>query len=399
MLKEIEERKKVEAALRESEEKFRKIFENSAVAIMFADADERLVSWNKFTEDLLGMTPDDLNGKTLQSLYPAKEWEKIRALNVRKVGMAEHCETAILLKNGELLDVDISLSVLKDAAGNVTGSIGIARDISERKQSESRIQKKVNETVEKLMQAEYHLIQTEKMNALGELTASIAHELNQPLNVTKIISQSILRDIEKGRFSAEDAQKDLPEIVKQMNKMAEIIVHMRNFARGMANAREVQDLRTVVGNALVLMRQQFSNHQIELLESHSPEAPQVKIDPIQIEQVCMNLLNNARYAVEKAPKKEGMRVTIKTYFAPDKKHVVLEVSDNGQGIPEAAKPMIFQSFFTTKEPGKGTGLGLSVCRKIVEDHQGRVEFDSREGEGATFRVFLPMFGNGTLDAA
>ena len=137
--KDITELKKTEQELKESEERYRTIFENSAVAIMSTDENEKIVSWNRFTEKLLGMNKKDLSKKPVKDLYPKDEWKKIREQNVRQKGMQHHLETKIYNKNNELIDVDISLSVLKDAKDNVTGSIGIIRDISKRKKIEEKL--------------------------------------------------------------------------------------------------------------------------------------------------------------------------------------------------------------------------------------------------------------------
>ncbi len=133
------ERRKAERNMRAAEHRYRTIFDNSAVAIMLVDDGERLISWNRFTESLLGMSHDDLHLRSIRSLYPADEWERIRAYNIRRRGMQHHLETRMLKKDGEIIDVDISLSVLKDADDRVIGSIGVVRDITERKRAEERL--------------------------------------------------------------------------------------------------------------------------------------------------------------------------------------------------------------------------------------------------------------------
>jgi len=132
-MNDITQRKRAEDELRLAEEKYRTIFENSAVAITLVDEQEQLISWNNFTEGLLEMGKDDLYLKPVSSLYPAREWEKIRAHDIRQKGMQHHLETVMVKKDGTLIDVDISLSVLKDSDGKTTGSIGVIRDITERK--------------------------------------------------------------------------------------------------------------------------------------------------------------------------------------------------------------------------------------------------------------------------
>ncbi|MEN6335888.1 MAG: PAS domain S-box protein, partial [Phycisphaerales bacterium] len=135
------ERKKAERQLQSAELRYRTIFENSAVAIMMVDAEERLISWNKFTEHLLGMGEQQLRGRHIKTLYPESEWQKIRALSVRRKGMQHHFETRMTCANGEVIDVDISLSVVYDSDGGVTGSIGVIRDITERKQMEEALRR------------------------------------------------------------------------------------------------------------------------------------------------------------------------------------------------------------------------------------------------------------------
>ncbi len=137
--KEAEERKKAEDSTRVSQERFRMIFERSAAAIMLTDDHEHVVSWNKFTEDLLGMKRDDISLRPVSSFYPPEEWRKIRSLDIRKTGVIEHLETVMLRKDGSRVDVDISISVIKDNTGKVTGSIGIARNISDRKKAEEAL--------------------------------------------------------------------------------------------------------------------------------------------------------------------------------------------------------------------------------------------------------------------
>ncbi|MHC4519966.1 MAG: PAS domain S-box protein, partial [Planctomycetota bacterium] len=133
------ERKRAERQLQGAEQRYRMIFDNSAVAIMMVDMEKRLVSWNKFTERLLGMAYDDLMGKSVESLYPPVEWERIRDLSLRRKGMQHHLETQMIRRGGDIIDVDISLSVLKDSDGAITGSIGVVRDITERKRMEEAL--------------------------------------------------------------------------------------------------------------------------------------------------------------------------------------------------------------------------------------------------------------------
>lgn len=240
-----------------------------------------------------------------------------------------------------------------------------------------------------LQEAMRQLIDAEQMNALGEFTGGIAHEFNQPLNITKIICQSMLRDIQKDRFSAKDAQNDLPEIVNQMNRMSEAVARMSAFCRSkVQTVPQAHDVNVLIANTLKFIRQQYKDHNIDLEEHLLSGLPAVVVDAVRIEQVCFNILSNAHYELQhsgKTPKK----ITIRTFAAVEGQEVIIEISDNGMGISDENKAKIFQPFFTTKDPGKGTGMGLFVCKTIIDGYKGRIEFESKAGEGTIIRVVLP----------
>ncbi|MBF0494128.1 MAG: PAS domain S-box protein [Candidatus Omnitrophica bacterium] len=318
---------------------------------------------------------------------PCPECGMLKALSAKKVVVTEKN----LPKEG-MRPVQITSIPYRDDDGKWRVA-EVRVDISEIKKARSEIttiQSKFEGDKEKLTESMTQLVQAEKMIALGELTAGIAHELNQPLNIIKIIAQMMQRNIEKGDFSVADAKNDLPEIVNQVNRMAEIIKHMRVFTRSTVGTDMVEsDINVVVHDLLTLLSQQYRDHNIELVVTLGEHLPLVKIDQIRVEQVLLNLLNNAMQAVEAAAK-SPKKIEIKTYTKEDNKKIVMEVIDNGIGVPDEVKTKIVQPFFTTKEPGKGTGLGLSVSNKIAEEHGGNLEFTSVQGEGTAFRLVLPV---------
>ena len=248
-----------------------------------------------------------------------------------------------------------------------------------------------------LQESTAQMMNAEKFTALGEMAAGIAHELNQPLNVTKIICQGILNDIRKDRFSLEELKKDLPEVVIQMNKMAEIIEHMRAFTTSREGApKKPFEVNTVIENAFKFTGTQMSSHGIEVKKELASSLPILTGDEVAIEQAVLNILSNARNSVEIAGKKDKS-ILIKTYTTEDKGKVCVEISDNGHGIPEDIRDKIFQPFFTTKNalapdgrPVKGKGLGLSVAHKSVKDHGGEITLTSVVGQGAVFKIVLPV---------
>lgn len=247
----------------------------------------------------------------------------------------------------------------------------------------------IKKAYDQLKEATISLIQTEKMTALGELTASVAHELNQPLNIIKIIAQDILRDIKNNRLNQDFLNRDLTDIIDQVNKMSEIIDHMRIFTRRTEGVpKEKININEPIEGVFKFLGQQLKVHNIEVVKELG-SGLYVLGDPIRLEQVFMNIIVNARDAVEKIKDKRQMKIEIKSYSSPDAREIIVEIKDNGCGMPESIINRIFEPFFTTKEPSKGTGLGLSVTKKIIEEHNGKIYVESKEGEGTIFKVILP----------
>jgi hypothetical protein len=171
--------------------------------------------------------------------------------------------------------------------------------------------------------------------------------------------------------------------------MAAIIEHMTLFTRRSdGSVFELTRVDEVIQNSFKLCGQQLRNHGIEVATECDPSLPEILGDPIRLEQVLTNLITNARIALQSTSKEEKL-ITVRALHREADQSVSIEVADNGPGIPAAIRAKIFQPFFTTREPGKGTGLGLSVATRIVEEHQGRIELESQEGQGTLFRVVLP----------
>jgi signal transduction histidine kinase len=244
-----------------------------------------------------------------------------------------------------------------------------------------------------LAQKTIRLIQIEKMTALGELTAGVAHELNQPLNAIKIICDDILRDIANNRFSPTQLDGSLGEAIGEIDRMAEIIDHMAVYSRRPTYLpMKLINSAVPINGALKLLGQQLRNSEIEIVREIDENLCLLGDAP-RLEQALLNIIVNARDAVIPHKHKTKMRITLKTYLNggddQERTYLVYEVGDNGVGIPEPLKEKIFDPFYTRKEPGEGTGLGLSVARQIVKEHGGRIEVDSTEGQGSTFTVLLP----------
>ncbi len=229
------------------------------------------------------------------------------------------------------------------------------------------------------------LVQAGKLATLGELTTGVAHELNNPLNNTGLFVGNAVDLIELGVTDKGQIVRELRHALQQVGKATEIISHLRTFGRAAPASREPISLRQVIERALVLMREQLRLREIEVTVDLGPEEPVVVGNPIQLEQVFINLLTNARDAVAGSARK-AIRISGSVAAAA----VEVAFADTGPGIPPGLERRIFDPFFTTKEVGKGTGLGLSITYGIVKEHGGTISVVSRPGEGATFLLNLPL---------
>ncbi|HEX7556466.1 MAG TPA: ATP-binding protein, partial [Leptolinea sp.] len=228
------------------------------------------------------------------------------------------------------------------------------------------------------------LIQAEKLASLGTLSAGIAHEMNNPLAGIKIYTQNLLRFQQKGLLPDELLLSNLTLIDTLVDKMTHIIKHFRSFTRLSTGSFESIDINHPINDALSMLSEQLRLHEIIVTKDLVTDRLSVKGDAIQLEQVLVNLIGNARDALIGSSKKE---LLLRSYHAKDS--VVIEVTDTGCGIPTVNIQKIFDPFFTTKEVGKGTGLGLSIIHSIIESHGGHIEVDSIPEQGSTFRVVLP----------
>jgi signal transduction histidine kinase len=227
------------------------------------------------------------------------------------------------------------------------------------------------------------LLQAQRLSSVGTLASSVAHEFNNIL--TTIINYAKMGL----RAAGDDAARTqaLDKILKGSQRAATIISSMLGFARSTSSQRQMTDLAALVDEVLILTEKDLSKHRVQV-EKYFEGRPQVPVVPAQIEQILVNLIINARQAMPR-----GGRLRIEVRDNPRTHMAEIRISDTGVGIPPDQLRLIFEPFYTTKEPDEhghgGTGLGLSVCRQIIEQHQGRIRVESVVGKGSTFTVKLP----------
>jgi len=248
--------------------------------------------------------------------------------------------------------------------------------------------------VTKRLEAEQQLIQASKMATLGEMATGVAHELNQPLSVIKTASRFFIRKIDrKEKIEDEILSTMAKEIDSYVDRAAKIINHMRQFSRQSDLTLEKVRINDVLERALEILGQQLKVRGIEIVWDLAPDPPQILADPDRLEQVFINLLINARDAIDEKwqsqPHQKGeKKITLKT--SSDDNKITVEVGDSGPGIPDSMLERIFEPFYTTKKVGQGTGLGLSISYGIVKDCKGSIQAVSKKNEGVRFIIKFPI---------
>jgi C4-dicarboxylate-specific signal transduction histidine kinase len=243
----------------------------------------------------------------------------------------------------------------------------------------------IQRSEQELRNKQAQLVQAGKLATLGELTTGVAHELNNPLNNIGLFVGNVIDLIALGSRDEKRILRELQNAMQQVRKASEIISHLRTFGRAATVSHEPVDINGVVGRALSLLQEQMRLRQIEVQLDLCAGQPVVSGNAIQLEQVFINLLTNARDALAEASIKQ---ITIRSVVEGDT--IKLEFADTGCGIPEGLEQRIFDPFFTTKEVGSGTGLGLSITYGIITEHKGIIGVANHPGEGTTFIIQLPL---------
>ncbi|MBI4965853.1 MAG: PAS domain S-box protein [Desulfomonile tiedjei] len=352
-----------------SEKKYRRIFEGSMDMIFILDEKGDFVDINRAGLDVLGFqNRDDFIGKvSLGGLFASgEEFDQLMSgLHANGFVRDRQCR----LRKSEETEVFLLLSATsrRDASGKIVSYEGIAKDVTARLYMERQLQ------------------QAEKLASLGQISTGIAHEINNPLGVMLGYTQLLLRDHPSGS----QIHDDLKTIEKHARNCKAVVEDLLKFSRSTQTRKSSIDINQCVGEVISLLEHQFELDKITVETRLSPNLPRVTADGEKLQQVFMNLLMNARQAISG----KG-RISVGTEGDPGTRAIRVVFSDDGCGIAAEHIDKIFDPFFSTKPVGEGTGLGLSVSYGIVQDHNGRIQVESRPGKGSTFTVVLPVEQDG-----
>jgi len=369
----ISDRKRMERELKEANEFLMNLIESSVDGIIVTDMKGNILIFNKGAENILGYKAEEVVGKmNIRNVYEAGVakgvMEKLRSPDYGGVGKLTSIPIFHRRKDGELIEGDLSASIIYDEEGKEIASIGIFKDLRERL--------KIERELREMQQA---LLQSEKLAAMGRLTSQIAHELNNPI-------YGIMNTLEllKTEIPPESKRRRILELsLSETQRLAEMLRNMLSFSKPEEEKRRPVKINELVEGILLVMEKQMRESNIKV-ETYFDEAlPEVMASTNQMRQVMLNLLKNAKEAMPK-----GGSLTVRT--SREDRKVMVVIQDTGVGIPEEIRDKIFDAFFTTKQKVKGVGLGLSVCYGIIKDHGGEIRVESEVDKGTAFTILLPI---------
>jgi len=313
-----------------------------------------------------------LGNRRKATLHILGDYEQDRRRLRRQTERLDNSRRALLHILQDSHTSNLRLEVSRKAMIHIMGDL---------RETTAEIQRREQELRDKQEQ----LVQAGKLATLGELTTGVAHELNNPLNNIGLFVGNAIDLVELGVVDQGRIVRELRTAMQQVGKATEIISHLRTFGRVAPVSREAVSMNQVVERALSLMHEQLRLREIEVELDLSPAEPVVIGNSIQLEQVLINLLTNARDAVAESPRK-----VVQIACAVRERVIQLTFSDTGPGIPEGLEQRIFDPFFTTKEVGHGTGLGLSITYGIIKEHGGTIAVTNGSDGGAVFVIQLPL---------
>jgi PAS domain S-box-containing protein len=372
--------------LQEREARIRRLVDSNIIGIFVWDVDGRIIDANEAFLHIVGYDRDDLVSGQLRwrDLTPA-EWRDAddrRVAALEATGTAQPYEKEYFLKSGGRVPVLVGAATF---GGRHDQGMAFVVDLTERKQAEEEIR----ESERRYREVQMELVHANRVATMGQLSASIAHEVNQPIGATLNNASAALHWLSKEPADLEEARQALNRIFANGNRASEVIGRMRALFKKAPLRKEDVDINGAILEVIALTRGEVVKNGISV-QSHLVDGlPLIQGDRVQLQQVIMNLIINAVEALSSV--REGARELVITTGKGEPDGVLVVVRDSGPGLSSAGLDRIFEAFYTTK-PG-GLGMGLSICRTIIEAHGGRLWATAAQPQGATFQFTLPARSN------
>lgn len=399
--KQVNDRKLAEALLRESEEKYRQIFENANDGILLS-VDGVIKFINPKLYEITGFLPKEAIERPFTDFVHPDYRQMVYDNHIGRLkglDVPERYDIRAYKKSGEekWFEIKSALLVWEQQPAVLT----FVSDVTERKKTADELkelnlnlERRVKEELKKTEEQQQLLIQKSKLESLGELAAGIAHEINQPLGGISMALDNILMKLNNEGVSKEYLQSKISQSFEDIDRINTIIDHIRTFSRGQKQTEFSKvDINKVIHNALSIINNLYSNHQINFILDLEETDNFVYGNQYRLEQVLLNLLSNAKHAVDEKKEKQGAEASfnkrISINSASRDKNLIIVIEDNGIGIAKENLGRIFDPFYTTKEIDSGTGLGLSISYGLIKEMKGDIKVDSVEGEYTIMSITLP----------
>jgi PAS domain S-box-containing protein len=351
----------LKTALQTTESLNLSILESMDSAVLAVDSQGRVTTFNRVAEKLFSKSRENLIGESYTKIFPQDEWLLTQFL--QKKTKVKDFEIKFKPLGGEEKTLLVSNSGIFGQPGKLQGAISVLHDITELKRLEEEARR------------------SERLSALGNLAAGVAHEVRNPLNAISIAAQRLKSEF-KPTSAQEDYQNFLSSILSEIKRLDQIVNQFLSLARSQKLNPEPTDSNAYLSEILDLVKVEAEAKGIKL-EKKLSDAATLKIDRAEIKKALLNLILNGMEALE-----SGGSLTVQTKLKPEQNAFEISISDTGRGIPPEDLSKIFQPYFTTKE--KGSGLGLAIAHRIVTDHKGKMEVQSEVGKGTNFIIILPL---------
>jgi PAS domain S-box-containing protein len=375
LMTDIDDRKHAEDALQKSEERWRAVFQNSAIGVALTDLGGRFLATNAAFQKMLGYTEEEIGGLTFLELthedYRESNWQLVTELLEGKRRQFQ-IEKQYRRKDGGVIWVSNNVSLVPGTDSMPRFLMALSEDITERKRTE-----------ETLRRTQAELAHITRVASLGEMTASIAHEVNQPLAAVVANGHACLRWLSASPPNVPRAVQAAERIVKDGKDAGEVVRRVRSLFKRTSVERVPLDLGEVIGEVLHLLDSYPARKHVSVETRLDPDLPSVFADRVQLQQLVLNLMLNGLEALEPV---SGRVKQLSVRASHDHQQVVVRISDNGTGLDDSIAA--FEPFVTTKP--EGMGLGLAICRSIVAAHDGTLSAERNVGFGTTFTVTLPI---------
>jgi PAS domain S-box-containing protein len=374
-------------AVQQSEERFRLLVESMQdYAIFMLDPAGRVTSWNAGAERIEGFKHGEIVGEPLARFYtPEDQAKDLPGQTLRQAAAESRYEQEgwRVRNDGSRFWANTVISALRDEQETLVGFSVVTRDLTERKRVEEALRESEHKLRQQAQELEQQLIASGRLVALGEITASMAHEFNNPLGIVRGFAEDLLSEIDE----SSPQYRSVQIIDEESRRCEKIIRDLLDYARPRSTETSLTGVKEVVEKTLDLVGSHLYKQKVEAVKELALDLPNIYADPQQLEQVLVNLYLNA---IDAMP--EGGKLTVEAKLKPPdgtSPMMAITVADTGFGIDENDLPKIFQPFFTAKKK-RGMGLGLPICDRIIKNHGGSIGVESQPGKGTTFKIYLPL---------